>query len=110
MEKTALEELQLIIDKLTAPDGCPWDKEQTPESLTEYIIEESHELVSAIRSGDVAEIREELGDVAFLLLVERFGVEGRAVVFRQARHWPCDVDDFALLVRHGSSRLLVYLG
>ena len=68
MEKTALEELQLIIDKLTAPDGCPWDKEQTPESLTEYIIEESHELVSAIRSGDVAEIREELGDVAFLLL------------------------------------------
>lgn len=30
MEKTALEELQLIIDKLTAPDGCPWDKEQTP--------------------------------------------------------------------------------
>ena len=68
MEKTALEELQLIIDKLTAPDGCPWDKEQTPESLTEYIIEESHELVSAIRSGDVAEICEELGDVAFLLL------------------------------------------
>ena len=68
MEKTALEELQLIIDKLTAPDGCPWDKEQTPESLTEYIIEESHELVSAIRSGNVADIREELGDVAFLLL------------------------------------------
>ena len=68
MEKTALEELQLSLDKLTAPYGCPWDKEQTPESLTEYIIEESHELVSAIRSGDVAEICEELGDVAFLLL------------------------------------------
>ena len=68
MEKTALEDLQQIIDKLTAPDGCPWDKDQTPESLTEYIIEESHELVSAIRSGDVAEICEELGDVAFLLL------------------------------------------
>ena len=68
MEKTALEELQLIIDKLTAPDGCPWDKEQTPESLAEYVIEESHELVSAIRSGNVADIREELGDVAFLLL------------------------------------------
>ena len=68
MEKTALEELQLLIDKLTAPDGCPWDKEQTPESLAEYVIEESHELVSAIRSGNVADIREELGDVAFLLL------------------------------------------
>ncbi len=68
MEKTALEELQNVIDTLTAPDGCPWDKEQTPESLADYIIEESHELVSAIRSGNVAEIREELGDVAFLLL------------------------------------------
>ncbi|WP_165174769.1 nucleoside triphosphate pyrophosphohydrolase [Desulfovibrio sp. ZJ369] len=68
MEKTALEELQNVIDTLTAPDGCPWDKEQTPESLADYIIEESHELVSAIRSGNVAEICEELGDVAFLLL------------------------------------------
>lgn len=68
MEKTALEELQAVIDRLTAPDGCPWDKEQTPESLAEYVIEESHELVSAIRSGKVADICEELGDVAFLLL------------------------------------------
>lgn len=68
MEKTALEELQAVIDRLIAPDGCSWDKEQTPQSLAEYIIEESHELVSAIRSGNMAEIREELGDVAFLLV------------------------------------------
>ncbi|SDF52070.1 nucleoside triphosphate pyrophosphohydrolase [Desulfovibrio legallii] len=68
MEPTALEALQALIDRLTAPDGCPWDKEQTPQSLADYIIEESHELVSAIRSGNVADIREELGDVAFLLL------------------------------------------
>ena len=68
MEKNALEELQAVVDRLTGPDGCPWDKEQTPESLADYIIEESHELVSAIRSGHVADICEELGDVAFLLL------------------------------------------
>lgn len=67
--KSALEELQAVIERLTdAENGCPWDKEQTPESLTEYLIEESHELVSAIRSGTTADVCEELGDVAFLLL------------------------------------------
>ena len=68
MEKSALEELQNVIERLTGPDGCPWDKEQSPESLADYIIEESHELVSAIRSDKTDDIREELGDVAFLLL------------------------------------------
>lgn len=67
--KSALEELQAVIERLTdAENGCPWDREQTPESLTEYLIEESHELVSAIRSGNTADVCEELGDVAFLLL------------------------------------------
>ncbi|MDO5483936.1 MAG: nucleoside triphosphate pyrophosphohydrolase [Desulfovibrionaceae bacterium] len=68
MEKNALTALQEVVDRLTAPDGCPWDREQTPLSLADYIIEESHELVSAIRSGNLDDIREELGDVAFLLL------------------------------------------
>ena len=68
MEKNALKELQNTIERLIGPDGCPWDKEQTPESLADYVIEESHELVSAIRSGNVGDVREELGDVAFLLL------------------------------------------
>ncbi|MEG1609711.1 MAG: nucleoside triphosphate pyrophosphohydrolase [Bilophila sp.] len=64
----ALDRLNAVIDRLTAPDGCPWDSTQTPESLTEYLIEECHELVDAIRSGTPAERCEELGDVAFLLL------------------------------------------
>lgn len=69
MEKNALEHLQEVLDRLTAEEGgCPWDKEQTPRTLAEYIIEESHELVSAIRSGTDADVCEELGDVAFLLL------------------------------------------
>lgn len=64
----ALGALRELIDRLTGPDGCPWDREQTPESLAEYIIEESHELAAALRAGDAAAVREELGDVAFLLL------------------------------------------
>ena len=68
MEKNAVEELQGIIDKLTGPEGCPWDKGQTPETLCDYIIEESFELVDCIRSGDIPGTAEELGDVLFLLL------------------------------------------
>lgn len=68
MKNNALKALQEIVVRLTAPDGCPWDREQTPESLADYVIEESHELASAIRQGNAAEACEELGDVAFLLL------------------------------------------
>lgn len=68
MQNTPLHKLQAVIDRLTGPDGCPWDKEQSPESLADYVIEESHELVEAIRSGNVQDVRSELGDVAFLLL------------------------------------------
>ena len=64
----AIDSVREVVRRLTAEDGCPWDKTQTPESLTEYVIEESHELVSAIRSGTDEDVREELGDVAFLLL------------------------------------------
>ena len=52
-----------IIRRLRAPDGCPWDREQTHESLKSYVIEESYELVEAIDSGEDQAIKEELGDV-----------------------------------------------
>ncbi len=64
----SLARMQEVIDALLAPGGCPWDQKQTPETLCDYVIEEAHELVSAIRSGDEAETAEELGDVLFLLL------------------------------------------
>lgn len=69
LAKTALDRLSSVIDRLIAPDGCPWDSVQTPETLTEYIVEECHELVEAIRSGKTADIIEEMGDVAFLLVL-----------------------------------------
>lgn len=52
-----------IIAKLRAPDGCPWDREQTHESLKKYVIEEVHELLQAIHDQDEEGIIEELGDV-----------------------------------------------
>ncbi len=62
-----IETLLKIINKLLSPDGCPWDREQTPDSLCDYLIEETFELVSAIRSRNVLDIKEEMGDVFFLL-------------------------------------------
>ncbi len=52
-----------IIRRLRAPDGCPWDREQTHKSLKSYVIEEAYELTEAIDSGDPEKIKEELGDV-----------------------------------------------
>ncbi len=63
-----LKDLMEIIERLTAPDGCPWDREQTPESIRKYIIEEGYELIDAIDGGNPAEVMEELGDLLFLLL------------------------------------------
>lgn len=60
-------ELTEIIKRLRAPEGCPWDKKQTPESLKPYLLEETHELSEAIDGGDPHHIKEELGDVFFQL-------------------------------------------
>ena len=79
----SLERLSSVIERLIAPDGCPWDSTQTPQSLTEYLIEECFELVDAIRSNKTMDIIEEMGDVAFLLvtigkLMNREGKPGLA--------------------------------
>src|ERR1700736_1300080 len=49
--------------KLRAPNGCPWDREQTHESLRTYLIEEAYEVLEAIDSGDSQELAAELGDL-----------------------------------------------
>ena len=51
------------MDKLLSEDGCPWDREQTHESLRENMLEEAQEAVEAISSGNQDDIIEELGDV-----------------------------------------------
>ena len=52
-----------IIAALRAPDGCPWDRTQTHQSIAHNMIEEAYEAVDAIEAADVAHLREELGDV-----------------------------------------------
>lgn len=60
---STFQELVDIMHRLRAPGGCPWDREQTFDSLRTYIIEESYELVDAITSKDIGEIIEESGDL-----------------------------------------------
>jgi tetrapyrrole methylase family protein/MazG family protein len=52
-----------VVARLRAPGGCPWDREQTHESLRPYLLEETYELLAAIDSGDDAKMMEELGDL-----------------------------------------------
>jgi tetrapyrrole methylase family protein/MazG family protein len=52
-----------VMKKLRSPGGCPWDREQTPSSVRNNLIEEAYECVEAIGSGEASHIREELGDV-----------------------------------------------
>jgi MazG family protein len=52
-----------VVARLRAPGGCPWDREQTHESLRPYLLEETYELLEAIDAGDDVKMKEELGDV-----------------------------------------------
>src|SRR5215472_90451 len=54
-----------IVATLRSPDGCPWDREQTIDSLKPYVLEETYEVVEAIDRGDHTALREELGDFVF---------------------------------------------
>lgn len=59
----ALENLVAVVDRLLGPGGCPWDREQTHETLKRHLIEEAYELIEAIDSGDRDRLIEEIGDV-----------------------------------------------
>ena len=64
-EKDAIKALIALVEFLRGEHGCPWDKKQTPKTMLIYLIEEMYELVDAIESDRVEEVREELGDVLF---------------------------------------------
>jgi len=61
-------ELVAMVGRLRGPGGCPWDAEQTHESLVQYLVEECWELIDAIESGSREEMIEELGDVLYQVL------------------------------------------
>ncbi len=85
-----LVELRRLLDTmatLRGPEGCPWDREQTFRSLRPHVIEEAHELVEAIESGDPEAIREECGDLLLqvVFLARIAAEEGRFGMAEVAR-------------------------
>ena len=66
---SSFQSLVEVVATLRGPDGCPWDKEQTHSSLTQYAIEETFEFVEAIESADDLRIKDELGDVLFQVIL-----------------------------------------
>jgi len=76
-----------IVAQLRAPDGCPWDREQTHESLVANLLEEAYEVADAIRTRDSAHLREELGDLLLqvVLHAQIASEDGRFTVEEVAR-------------------------
>jgi len=68
-EGTSFESFQEIVAHLRAPNGCPWDKEQTHESLRKHLLEESYEAIAALDSGDFDSMREEFGDLLLQIML-----------------------------------------
>lgn len=64
----AFRRLVEVMAKLRAPDGCPWDREQTHESLARHLLEETYETLEAIENNDPAALREELGDLVLQVI------------------------------------------
>jgi ATP diphosphatase len=72
-----MDRLRQIMARLRSPDGCPWDREQTLESLATFVLEETHEVLEAIASGSAADLREELGDLLFQIVFQARVAEER---------------------------------
>jgi len=96
--ESSFAELVAIMARLRAPDGCPWDREQTHATLKPYLLEEAYEALEAIDAEDDAELCKELGDVLLQVVFHaqiaaeegRFGIEevGRAIVDKLVRRHP----------------------
>ena len=61
------QQLDQIVRKLRSPGGCPWDQQQTGQTMKKYLLEEATELAEALDKGDQEHIREEIGDMYFIL-------------------------------------------
>ena len=83
-----LREMLEVVEALRAPDGCPWDREQTHRSLRPYLLEETYELLEAIESGRDDDISEELGDILLQVFMHHAigQEEGRFDIAEVAEH------------------------
>jgi MazG family protein len=94
----AVQKLVGLMQRLLAPGGCPWDREQTLETLVPYLVEETYEVVDALADGDVADHREELGDLLLQIVFQselrfaagEFGIDdvARGIVEKLVRRHP----------------------
>jgi len=91
---SAFQNLRDIVARLRAPGGCPWDREQTNESLLPALIEEAYEVAEAARAKDDAHFREELGDLLLVVVMH-------AEIARETGRF--DVDE---IIRHVSDKLV----
>ena len=80
-----------LMEILRSKDGCPWDNEQTHQSLIEYLLEESFEFAEAVESGDRQAIREELGDVLFQVIFH-------SRIAQEDKTDPFNIDDVANVI------------
>ena len=86
------------MQRLLAPDGCPWDREQTLETLIPYLVEETYEVIDALAEGTVDDHREELGDLLLQVVFQselrhaegHFGIDdvARGIVAKLVRRHP----------------------
>ena len=65
----AFDNLISIVTRLRAPNGCPWDRKQTHESLKPYLVEEAYEVLEALDRNDTNQLRQELGDLFLQILL-----------------------------------------
>ncbi len=87
-----------LMQRLLAPDGCPWDREQTLQTLVPYLVEETYEVVDALAEGDADDHREELGDLLLQIVFQselrfaegKFGIDdvARGIVGKLVRRHP----------------------
>jgi tetrapyrrole methylase family protein/MazG family protein len=83
--------LREIVERLRGPDGCPWDREQTHQSLRSALIEECYEAIHAIEQADDTNLREELGDLLLLVVMHaQMGAERGAFHFEEIAHGVCE--------------------
>ena len=80
-----------IVKQLRGPNGCPWDKEQTLNSLTPHVVEEAYELVDALNSGCKNELIEELGDVLLhVVMIATMAEEDQLFLFKDILNHVCN--------------------
>ena len=86
-----MQELLAIMERLRAPDGCPWDREQTFASIAPYTIEEAYEVADAIEREDLGDLKDELGDLLFQVVFHaQIARERGAFDFEAAAGAICD--------------------